>query len=173
MSEAAAPYNIDPQTESEERKVPQVRIELEILWDSIQGVEEPNIILEALEQYSGFMVHLQWLEQQLLPLITDLKARIEECKELASSTEKSDALRLNADPNGLPMGKAEKMAFLNCAELRKSVREAVAMRNRYEDEYTDLKGFRVVVQEQMMTLRQKLKMLMEEYKEKPHVRSNP
>lgn len=172
MPEAAALYYIDPQTDlQEERKVPQVRIELEILWDSIQGVDEPSAISEALVMYSGFMSHLQFLEQNLAPLITNLKAAIEEYKELASSEEKKDALRLNAD--GVPMGKAEKIAFLNCADLRKSVREAVAMRNRYEDEYTDLKGFRVVVQEQMMTLRQKLKMLMEEYKEKPHVRSNP
>lgn len=164
MSEQQAHYGI-------ERKVPQVRTDLETLWDSIQGVEEPNLILEALEQYSGFMVHLQWLEQQMLPLITDLRGRIEECKEMASSEEKKEALRLNAA--GEPMGKAEKLAFLNCADLRAAVREAAKMRNRYDDEYTDLKGFRRVVEEQMMTLRQKLKMLMEEYKEKPHVRSNP
>jgi hypothetical protein len=40
-------------------------------------------------------------------------------------------------------------------------------RNRYEDEYTDLRGFRSVVEACKMTLHQKVKALGDEYRSKP------
>jgi len=177
MSEAAAPYNIDePKANPEERKVPQVRIELEILWDSIQGVDEPSDISNVLMTYSGYLVYLQELEKNMLPMITDAKDLYRNALEDVKTLEDKEALRLN--DNGVSMVRAEKLARLKMFEVQEGrttsimddIRALLIARNRYEDEYTDLKGFRVVVQEQMMTLRQKLKMLMEEYKEKPHVR---
>lgn len=172
MSEQQAHYGI-------ERKVPQVRTDLETLWDSIQGVEEPNLILEALQRYSGFLSHLQFLEQQLLPLISNIKRDYNSASDAVKSYEDFRALQLN--DSGVAMNRAEKIARLESFQedpktgksLRGLLSERLHGKHQLEDEYTDLKGFRRVVEEQMMTLRQKLKMLMEEYKEKPHVRSNP
>ena len=151
---------------SNERKVPQVRTELERLMQSAEGVEDIDSLLGIVHETGQQLIHLQWLEQQMLPLITDAKSKFNEAKEALSVSEDREALGLIN--TGTSIGKAEKMARLSHSEHRKSLNKIQEARNRYEDEHRDLRGFRDVVEGCKMTLHQKIKSLMDEYRSTPY-----
>ena len=142
-----------------------MRSELEALMDAIVGMEDPDSLIGAAEEMGQYLIFLQWKEQQLLPLISDARAKYNLAKEEISVLEDREALRLN--DSGVAMGRAEKMAHLTMSEMRAQLNTFQKARNRYEDEYTDLKGFREIVRECKMTVHQKVKMLTEHYRQSP------
>ena len=148
-----------------ERKVPQVRIELENLMEQSQGVDDIDSLLGILEEMGQQLIHLQWLEQQILPLITDAKAKYNNANEEIKVSEDREVIRLN--DSGVAINRAEKEARLSHSEMRKTLNKFQEARNRYEDEYTDLRGFRSVVEACKMTLHQKVKAMGDEYRSKP------
>lgn len=152
-------------THSPDREVSHVRSELEALMQAVVGSEDPDSLIGAAEEIGQYLIFLQWKEQQLLPLISDARAKYNNALEEVRQQEDREALRLN--DNGVAMNRAEKMARLEMADMREQLNAFQEARNRYEDEYTDLKGFRNVVQECKMTLHQKVKMLHSEYRQTP------
>ena len=149
-----------------ERKVPQVRIELENLMEQSVGVDDIDSLLGILEEMGQYLIHLQWLEQQLLPLITDAKAKYNNANEDIKVSEDREVIRLNN--SGVAINRAEKEARISHAEVRNIMNKFQEARNRYEDEYTDLRGFRSVVEACKMTLHQKVKAMGDEYRSKPY-----
>lgn len=167
----SAPIDTAPKQETQhpkdpEKKVPQVRIELESLMEQARGVDDIDCLLGVVEEMGQYLIHLQWLEQQQLPLITEARARYNTAMEELKVSEDREAIRLNDD--GIAMNRAVVEARLAHSEMRKSLNAFQQARNRYEDEYTDLKGFRSVVEACKMTLHQKIKALMDEYRGNPY-----
>ena len=150
---------------SPDKHVSHVRAELESLMEVVVGLEDPDSLIGAVEEMGQYLIFLQWKEQQLLPLISDARARYNNAQEIVRQEEDREALRLNN--SGVAMNRAEKMARLAMSDMREQLNAFQEARNRYEDEYTDLKGFRNVVQECKMTIHQKVKMLYSEYKQTP------
>ena len=159
-----------PHPKDAEKKVPQVRVELESLMEQARGIEDIDSLVGIVEEIGQYLIHLQWLEQQLLPLITEARARYNNAMEAMRVSEDREAVRLNND--GVAMNRAVIESRLAHSEMRKSLNAFQQARNRYEDEYTDLKGFRSVVEACKMTLHQKIKALMDEYRGKPYNKSN-
>ena len=142
-----------------------MRSELERLMEDAVGVEDADSLIGVAEEMGQYLIFLQWKEQQLLPLISDARAKFNNAQEIVRQEEDREALRLNN--SGVAMNRAEKMARLAMSDMREQLNAFQEARNRYEDEYTDLKGFRNVVQECKMTIHQKIKMLYSEYKATP------
>lgn len=148
-----------------DRDVSHVRSELEALMEAIVRMEDPDSLIGAAEEMGQYLIFLQWKEQQLLPLISDARAKYNNALEIVRQEEDREALRLNG--SGTAMNRAEKMARLTMADMRAQLNAFQEARNRYEDEYTDLKGFRETVRECKMTIHQKVKMLTGEYRQTP------
>jgi len=148
-----------------DREVSHVRSELERLMEDAVGVEDADSLIGVAEEMGQYLIFLQWKEQQLLPLISDARAKYNNALEIVRQEEDREALRLNN--SGIAMNRADKMARLAMSGMREQLNAIHEARNRYEDEYTDLKGFRNVVQECKMTVHQKIKMLYSEYKATP------
>jgi|APGre2960657404_1045060.scaffolds.fasta_scaffold15709_4 hypothetical protein len=144
-----------------------IREEIKNLWVEVENSNDIGFLIEIVQQYSGYLTYLQEEEQSILPFITSSKTHIEICSEIVKVEEAREALRLN-NKEGIPMGKADKLAAIATRKLREELTLARKARNEYEDLYTDLRGFRTVVEGQKMTIHQKIKNLMEEYKHSPH-----
>jgi len=156
-------------TEDTQHGLPQVRTireEIKSLWVEVENSNDIGFLIEIVQQYSGYLTYLQEEEQSILPLITDAKSHLENCTDDLKMQEAREAVRLNE--SGIPMGKADKLAAIATENIRKQLTLARKARNKYEDLYTDLRGFRTVVEGQKMTIHQKIKNLMEEYKHSPH-----
>lgn len=150
--------------------LPQVRTireEIKALWAEVESSNDIGYLIDIVQQYAGYLTYLQEEEQSILPFITNAKTHIEICAEIVKVEEAREALRLNNNES-VPMGKADKLATISTRKLREELRLARKARNEYEDLYTDLRGFRTVVEGQKMTIHQKIKNLMEEYKHSPH-----
>jgi hypothetical protein len=149
-----------------DKQVDDVRSELERLMEDAVVLEDTDSLIGVSQEMNTYLIFLQWKEPKLLALITEARARYNEMQEIVRNEEDREAIRLNNA--GTPMGRAEKLARLGMAEMRKKLNEMQETRNRYEDEYADLKGFRAVVESCHMTMRQKIKLLTSEYKGTPH-----
>ena len=161
--------------------VSEVRDQLERLMKDAIVLEDIDSLLGVSNEMNGYLIFLQQKETMLLALITEARARFNETQEIIRTAEDREAIRLN--DAGYAMGRAEKMARISMSETRMGKKIIAADgsyhyegglngfqkdRNRYEDEYTDLKGFRAVVESCLMTMRQKIKILTSEYKGTPY-----
>lgn len=148
------------------KQVDTIRAELEQLMEDALVLEDIDSLLGIAQEMGQYLIHLQWKEQQLLPLITDAKARYNIAQEEVRVAEDREALRLN--DAGIAMNRADKMARIAMSEIRSQLNAFQEARNRYEDEHADLRGFRTVVEACKMTLHQKIKSLMSEYRATPY-----
>ena len=158
---------------SPDREVSHVRSELERLMEDAVGVEDADSLIGVAEEMGQYLIFLQEKEKNLLPVISSARVAYSSMLDMIKTYEDSRAIDLNN--NGFPMNRAEKMARLETSvsgkdgekPLRERLNEVLENRLRLEDEYTDLKGFRNVVEACKMTVHQKVKMLYSEYKATP------
>lgn len=134
-----------------------------------QHTHDINTLLGQLERLCQINIYIQEQEAQQAGLLADAKQMINTAKESVKVFEAETALRLNSRAGGnVPMGKAEKMAFLESEPLRESVRMCEEAWIEVSKDHNDTRGVKNAIAEYVMTIRQKIKQLQIEMGIYPH-----
>ena len=134
-----------------------------------QNTHDINTLLEHLDKLCQINIYIQEQESQLSGLLADAKQMINTSKESVKVFEAETALRLNSRAGGnIPMGRAEKIAFLESEPLREAVRMCEEAWIEVSKDHNDIKGVKNAIAEYIMTIRQKVKQLQIEMGIYPH-----
>lgn len=134
-----------------------------------QHTHDINTLLGQLERLCQNNIYFQEQEAEMSGLLADAKQMITNAKERIKVFEAETALRLNSNPWGnIPMGRAEKMAFLASKELRDDLRACEESWIEVSKDHNDIKGVKNAIAEYVMTIRQKIKQLQIEMGIYPH-----
>jgi hypothetical protein len=134
-----------------------------------QNTHDINTLLQHLDKLCQINIYIQEQESQLSGLLADAKQMINTSKESVKVFEAETALRLNSRAGGnVPMGRAEKVAFLESGSLRDAVRMCEEAWIEVSKDHNDIKGVKNAIAEYIMTIRQKVKQLQIEMGIYPH-----
>lgn len=134
-----------------------------------QNTHDINALLQHLDKLCQINIYIQEQESQLSGLLADAKQMINTSKESVKVFEAETALRLNSRAGGnVPMGRAEKIAFLESESLREAVRMCEEAWIEVSKDHNDIKGVKNAIAEYIMTIRQKVKQLQIEMGIYPH-----
>jgi hypothetical protein len=138
-----------------------------------QNTHDINSLLEQLERLCQINIYVQEEESQMSGLLADAKQMINTARESVKVFEAETALRLNSRAGGnVPMGRAEKMAFLASEPLRDEMRACEEAWIDVSKDHNNIRGVKNAIAEYIMTIRQKIKQLQIEIGIYPHREGN-
>jgi hypothetical protein len=152
-----------------ESAVPSIRKDVKEICRNSEHSQDISFLLDCATQLSEYLFYIQEQESGMNVLVTDARQLINATKESIKTSEYETAIRLNSPAGGsIAMGKAEKMAYLQSAPLREKLTACEKAYSECDKDYKDVKGFKIAVQEYLMTIRQRVKNLQIEAGVYPH-----